>query len=92
MIRGGYFSPQNRDLFVPIVDSLLKGGDHYMLLADYESYVTCQEQVDATYRDQKLWNRKAVLNVANMGQFSIDRLTDQYAVEMWSAKPVPRTT
>jgi len=41
---------------------------------------------------QKLWNRKAVLNVANMGGFSIDRLADQYAVEMWNAKPVPRTT
>ncbi len=91
MIRGGYFSPHNRDLFVPLVESLLAGGDHYMLLADYESYVKCQEQVDALYRDQKLWNRKAVLNVANMGPFSIDRLTDQYAVEMWNSKPVPRT-
>jgi glycogen phosphorylase len=91
MIRGGYFSPQNPDLFVPVIDSLLSGGDHYMLLADYDSYVKCQEQVDAVYRDQKAWNRKAVLNVANMGGFSIDRLTDQYAVEMWNAKPVPRT-
>ena len=91
MIRGGYFSPQNRDLFVPLVESLLAGGDHYMLVADYESYVKCQERVDALYRDQKLWNRKAVLNVANMGPFSIDRLTDQYAVEMWNSKPVPRT-
>ena len=62
-----------------------------MLLADFDSYVKCQEQVDAVYRDQKEWNRKAVLNVANVGGFSIDRLTDQYAVEMWSTKPVPRT-
>jgi glycogen phosphorylase len=90
MIRGGYFSPQNPDLFVPVVDSLLDGGDHYMLLADYDAYVKCQEQVDAVYRDQREWNRKAVLNVANMGGFSIDRLTDQYATEMWNAKPVPR--
>jgi starch phosphorylase len=91
MIRGGYFSPQNTDLFVPVIDSLLSGGDHYMLLADYDSYVKCQEQVDAVYRDKNEWNRKAVLNVASMGGFSIDRLTDQYAVEMWNAKPVPRT-
>ncbi len=90
MIRGGYFSPQNPDLFVPVVDSLLTGGDHYMLLADYDAYVECQEQVDSVYRDQKEWNRKAVLNVANMGTFSIDRLTDQYAIDMWNAKPVPR--
>jgi starch phosphorylase len=91
MIRGGYFSPQNPDLFAPIVDSLLQGGDHYMLMADFESYTKCQEKIDGVYGDQKEWNRKAVLNVASIGGFSIDRLTDQYAAEMWNVKPVPRT-
>jgi starch phosphorylase len=90
MIRGGYFSPQNRELFVPIVDSLLSGGDHYMLLADYDSYARCQQSVDAAYRDPKQWNRKAILNVANIGGFSIDRLVHQYAAEVWNATPVPR--
>jgi starch phosphorylase len=90
MIRGGYFSPQNRDLFVPIVDSLLSGGDHYMLLADFDSYVKCQHSVDTAYQDQKQWNRKAILNVANIGGFSIDRLTHQYAADVWNANPVPR--
>jgi len=90
MIRGGYFSPQKRDLFVPIVDSLLAGGDHYMLLADFDSYAKCQQSVDAAYQDQKQWNRKAILNVANIGGFSIDRLTHQYAAEVWNADPVPR--
>jgi starch phosphorylase len=90
MIRSGYFSPQNRDLFVPIVDSLLSGGDHYMLLADFDSYVKCQHSVDTAYQDQNQWNRKAILNVANIGGFSIDRLTHQYAADVWNAKPVPR--
>ena len=90
MIHGGYFSPQDRDLFVPIVDSLLAGGDFYMLLADYESYAKCQQSVDALYRDPKQWNRKAILNVANIGGFSIDRLVHQYASDVWGTTPVPR--
>jgi len=90
MIRGGYFSPDNRGLFAPIVDSLLAGGDPYMLLADYDSYVQCQQSVDAAYRDKTEWNRKAILNVANIGGFSIDRLVRQYAAEVWNAMPVPR--
>ena len=91
MIRGGYFSPDNRDLFAPIVDSLLEGGDYYMLLADYDAYWNCQESVDAAYGDQTGWNRKAILNVANIGGFSIDRLVHQYASEVWHAAPVPRS-
>jgi starch phosphorylase len=90
MIRGGYFSPENPDLFVPIVDSLLNGGDYYMLLADYDSYCKCQQSVDEAYQKPGEWNRKAILNVANIGPFSIDRLVAQYADEVWNAKPVPR--
>ena len=89
MIRDGYFSPGNRTLFAPVVESLLTGGDYFMLLADYESYVTCQESVDAAYQDKKQWNRKAILNVAHIGGFSVDRLVQQYADEVWHAMPVP---
>ena len=53
MIAEGEFSPENRDLFKPIVDSLLNQGDHYMLLADYASYIACQEEVGKLYRDQR---------------------------------------
>jgi starch phosphorylase len=90
MIGGGYFSPGNRTLFAPIVDSLLSGGDHYMLLADYDAYVKCQQSVDTAYQDKKQWNRKAILNVAHIGGFSVDRLVGQYADEVWHATPVPR--
>jgi starch phosphorylase len=89
MIRDGYFSPGNRTLFAPVVDSLLSGGDYFMLLADYESYVKCQQAVDAAYQDKKQWNRKAILNVAHIGGFSVDRLVQQYADKVWHAAPVP---
>ena len=89
MIAGGAFSPGERELFRPLVDSLLDGGDHFLLLADYASYVACQERVGQTYRDQPAWTRKSILNVAHMGKFSSDRTIRQYADEIWGITPVP---
>jgi len=89
MISSGYFSQEEPDRFKPVVDNLLKHGDHYLLLADYASYVACQEKVDAAYRDQRQWVRKAILNVANMGEFSSDRTILQYAEQIWNTRPVP---
>jgi starch phosphorylase len=58
-----------------------------MLLADYRSYVDCQERVDALYGDDEEWARRAILNVAGMGQFSSDRTTLEYAEKVWGVKP-----
>jgi starch phosphorylase len=90
MIASGYFSPEEPGRFKPIVDNLLTHGDHYLLLADYASYVVCQKEVEAAYRDQEQWTRKVILNVANMGKFSSDRTISQYAEQIWNAKPVTR--
>jgi glycogen phosphorylase len=88
MIGSGFFSHDEPNRFKPIVDSLLHYGDHYLLLADYASYIACQQKVDEAYRDQKSWVRKAVLNVANMGMFSSDRTIMQYAERIWDVKQV----
>ena len=79
MIGGGYFSVQAADYFRPLVDSLTRDGDHYLLLADYASYIACQERVDALYRDVAAWSRCAIRNVAAMGMFSSDRAILEYA-------------
>jgi glycogen phosphorylase len=89
MIRSGYFSPEQRDLFVPIFDSIVTGGDPFMLLADYDDYVRAQGEIDEAYGDSAQWTRKAILNVARMGRFSMDRLVRQYAGEVWGTQPVP---
>ena len=89
MIGSGFFSPDNPDRFKPIVDVLLRNGDHYLLLADYAAYIACQEKVETAYRNQEQWVRSAILNVANMGKFSSDRTISQYAEQIWHAKPVP---
>lgn len=88
MIGSGFFSLEEPNRFKPIVDSLLHHGDHYLLLADYASYIACQKKVDASYRDQHQWVKRAILNVANMGKFSSDRTIMQYAEKIWDAKRV----
>ncbi len=88
MIGGGYFSPFNQTLFAPIVESLLDKGDQFMLLADYASYIECQDKVSAAFRDRDRWDKMSILNTANMGKFSSDRTIREYAEEIWNVKPV----
>ena len=88
MINSGFFSPDEPARFRPIFDNLTQHGDHYLLLADYASYISSQEKVDALYHDTDEWSRKAIINVANMGKFSSDRTIKQYAEEIWNVKPV----
>jgi len=87
MINTGYFSPSEADRYRPIFDVLTAHGDRYFLLADYASYIACQGNVDALYRDQEEWTRKAILNVAHMGKFSSDRTISEYAEKIWGASP-----
>ena len=82
-IGGGAFSPEEPGRYRGLVDSLLWGGDHYLLLADYDSYVQTQQRVDALYRDPGQWASRAIANVAGMGAFSSDRTIREYARRIW---------
>ncbi|HWY73545.1 MAG TPA: glycogen/starch/alpha-glucan phosphorylase [Burkholderiaceae bacterium] len=88
LIRDGHFSGGDRDLFAPIVDSLLHG-DPYRLLADYQSYLDCQARVSAAYGDPEQWTRMSILNVARTGKFSSDRSIREYCERIWRVQPVP---
>ena len=85
----GFFCRDDPGLFKPIVDSLLKQGDYYLLLADFASYMECQERVSRTYLDPDQWSQKAIINVARMGKFSSDRSIKEYAEQIWQARSVP---
>ncbi|HEY9641058.1 MAG TPA: glycogen/starch/alpha-glucan phosphorylase [Coleofasciculaceae cyanobacterium] len=87
-IRSGYFSPNQPNLFVPLVDLLLNR-DPYLLLADYQSYVECQDQVGRAYQDPDHWTRLSILNTARMGKFSSDRSIREYCQDIWHTQPVP---
>jgi starch phosphorylase len=87
MIDGGIFCPEQPELFQPIVKSLLDHGDQYLLMADFDEYAKCQENVSATFKDREKWLTMSILNVARMGKFSSDRTIRQYAEEIWNVKP-----
>jgi starch phosphorylase len=82
-IAAGAFSPDEPARYRPLIDSLLWGGDHYLLLADYEAYIEAQQRVDALYRQPDAWARQAIANVAGMGPFSADRTIREYASQIW---------
>jgi len=87
LITSGHFSQGDANLFKPLVDSL-KQYDPYMLFADYQSYVNCQEQVSQAFKERDNWMRMSLLNTARMGKFSSDRAIREYCNQIWNAKPV----
>ncbi|RYZ38840.1 MAG: glycogen/starch/alpha-glucan phosphorylase, partial [Myxococcaceae bacterium] len=82
LIRSGFFSPEDRNLFQPLVDSLLDE-DRYLVLADFAAYMSKQEEVVRAYQDHEGWTKKCIVNVARAGIFSSDRTIKQYAEEIW---------
>jgi len=88
-IADGEFSPDEPGRYSALINSLVWGGDHYLLLADYASYVATQQQVDDLYRQPDLWSRRAIANVAGMGVFSSDRTIAEYARQIWHVAAVP---
>ena len=62
--------------------------DPFLVCADFDDYVACQERIDAAYRDADAWTRMVVHNLAGVGWFSSDRSIRQYAEEIWGVQPV----
>ncbi len=87
LLARGFLSNGDPNLFKPLADSLLYR-DEYMLMADYQSYIEGQDRVDKAYRDQELWTKMSILNVARIGGFSSDRSIRDYAEKIWNVKPV----
>ena len=88
LISSGFFSRGDKDLFLPLVNSLLNHDD-FMLLADYRSYVECQKRVAHTYRNSAAWTAISIRNVARIGKFSSDRSIREYCEKIWNCKPLP---
>lgn len=81
-IEGGMFTPEDpqqlRDL-----SSMLRHHDRFMVCADFDAYIQCQDKVADTFRDQEKWSRMALYNIASTGKFSTDRTIAEYAREIW---------
>jgi len=88
MIGRGYFTPNEPDLFVPILDSLLNHGDYYLVTKDYRACIKAQDRVNALYLDPEAWTRASIYNTATMGYFSSDRAVMEYARNIWGIEPL----
>jgi len=89
LIRSGHFNRAEPGLFMPLYDTLLTNGDHYMHLADLRSYLEADERLCRLYANPQEWARKAILNIAGSGKFSSDRTIAEYAEQIWHVQPCP---
>jgi starch phosphorylase len=88
LVRGGFFSRGDTDLFEPLIRSVLDY-DQYFVCADFAAYRDCQNLVADAYRDAGRWARMSIANAAHTGKFSSDRTIREYCRDIWRAQPVP---
>jgi starch phosphorylase len=87
LLKENFFSADNHGLFKPIYDNLLYN-DNYLLLADFNSYSETQKKVSEEFKNESLWLKKSILNVARIGKFSSDRTIEEYVNDIWKIKKV----
>ncbi|XP_035213985.1 glycogen phosphorylase-like [Stegodyphus dumicola] len=85
-INDGHFSPHDPHAFKSLVN-ILMNRDRYFVLADYESYIECQEKVSELYTKPQDWVKMAIINIASSGKFSSDRTVNEYSTEIWGVTP-----
>ena len=89
LIFSDHFSRNEPGVFTPLREVLLTSGDHYMHLADLNSYLQADRRLLELHANQNAWTRMAILNVASSGKFSSDRTIADYAREIWDVRPCP---
>jgi starch phosphorylase len=89
LVASNHFSQHEPGIFNPILDTLLRNGDHYLHLADLKSYSEAHGRLGQLYTNQEAWTRKTILNIAASGKFSSDRTIAEYVKEIWQVEPCP---
>jgi starch phosphorylase len=88
LVASGLFSPENPNLYPPLVDNLL-AEDSSLVLAASDDYAKAQQSIADTFQNPTQWWRKSILNVARIGWFSSDRTIGEYARHIWDIIPSP---
>jgi len=78
-----YFTPGRPGELSSLKQSMLNGGDPYLVLADFESYSDANKALDEAYKDKSRWAKMAILNTAKMGKFTSDRSVQDYVERIW---------
>lgn len=82
----------NHQMFRDLYQTLLFGDygfpDNYMVLRDFEDYMSTQEQLSKDYQDREKWLEMAILNTASAGFFSSDRTIAEYNEKIWNLTPI----
>ncbi len=89
LIFSGEFSRNEPAVTDALRNILLVGGDTYMHLADFTSYMDADSNLQSLYRNPEAWSRKAIMNIAASGRFSSDRTIAEYARDIWEVAPCP---
>ncbi len=87
MIGNNYFNKFEPGIFAPLVENLMNV-DYYCLFADYQSYITKQEEVENVFAMNYEWTKRSIYNVARIGKFSSDRSIKDYSDKVWNVKPI----
>ncbi len=88
LIRSGFFSRGDAELFRPLIDNLLLH-DPYWCSPISTPTSNARPKCRAAYGDRERWTRMSILNTARSGKFSSDRTIREYCADIWRAKPVP---
>ena len=85
-LTSGIFTPgEDKNLFAPIFQNIMFK-DYYMLLGDFESYISAHDRLSTDYLNRLSWAKKALINIARSGKFSIDRTVAEYAKDIWNVR------
>ncbi|MGA4506565.1 glycogen/starch/alpha-glucan phosphorylase [Propionibacteriaceae bacterium G1746] len=87
LLASGHFTGGDREAAAPVVSDLLYN-DRFLALADFESYLEAQDEVEKAYADKPRWTNASILNVARSGYFSSDRAIGDYLDKIWHVPAV----
>ncbi len=83
LLDSGHFNLFEPDIFHDIMASLRSPHDPWLTLADFRSYIDCQERVAQCYQQRDRWVRMSIMNTACSGYFSTDRTMQEYDRDIW---------
>jgi starch phosphorylase len=89
LLEAGHFNQFEPGIFDDIINSLKCPNDPWFTIGDFRSYIEAQKRVEDAYRDQELWTKMSILNVASSGKFSTDRTISEYNRDIWHLTPQP---